>query len=186
MRVLLADETNREPGARAKFFVYGGLILKVDDLSVLDERIASIREATGYQPQDDLKFDTRARPATVDRDAATEAKRQVLTACRDLDAEFIDYVALHDIIKNSDPDDQLLFAANTVISQFNIYLQHVAHDDGICIVDNLPVKASWPRPPASRWAYRRSECEWAGSASARRRLSGRPPFDSRWVRMVLA
>jgi len=147
MRVLLADETNREPGARAKFFVYGGLILKVDDLSVLDERIASIREATGYQPQDDLKFDTRARPATVDRDAATEAKRQVLTACRDLDAEFIDYVALHDIIKNSDPDDQLLFAANTVISQFNIYLQHVAHDDGICIVDNLPVKASWRRPP---------------------------------------
>jgi hypothetical protein len=143
VHILLADETNRQPTHNAKFFVYGGLILQMGDLPLLHDRIAQIRERAGYCAQDDLKFDTHARPTCVPQGAATEAKRQVLEVCRELGAKFIAYVALHDIIQRQDPDDQLLFAANTVISQFNRYLRNVAHDDGICIVDNLPVKGSW-------------------------------------------
>lgn len=143
MQILLADETNRQPSSKARFFVYGGLIMDVARLSELDADIGTIRREAGYLPPDDLKFDTRARPAQVSVEDATEAKRKVIAACIRLDAKFIAYVALHDIIKGKDPDDQVRFAANTVICQFDRYLQNVAHDYGICIVDNLPVKRSW-------------------------------------------
>ena len=143
MRILLTDETNREPGPTVKFFVYGGLILNADDLSPLDAGIAEIRRDLGYSPQDDLKFDTRCRPPCVSISTATEAKRRVIALCKELQAKFIAYVALHDIIKHADPDDQVLFATNTVIRQFNKYLRDVVHDDGICVVDVLPVKHSW-------------------------------------------
>jgi len=143
MHILLTDETNRQPGPKVKFFVYGGLILKADDLSRLDSGVSEIRRDLGYRPQDDLKFDTRCRPDHITIEAATEAKRGVVSLCKDLSAKFIAYVALHDIIKHTDPDTQVLYAANTVISQFNRYLCDVVRDDGICVVDVLPVKHGW-------------------------------------------
>jgi hypothetical protein len=143
MHILLTDETNRKPTPAARFFVYGGLLIDVSRLSEMDAGIASIRREAGFRAQDDFKFGTHTRPKQVSFDAATEAKREVIALCTRVEAKFIAYVALHEIIKGSDPDDQVLFAANTVISQFNKYLRVVANDDGICIVDNLPVKRSW-------------------------------------------
>lgn len=143
MRILLADETNRTPTKGGRFFVYGALILEVEHLRTVDAEVAKIRAEAGYLAGDDFKFDTRSRPAQVSIGEATRAKARVLALCKDLGAQFIVYVALHELIKSTPEDDQVLWAANTVISQYNRYLRDVAKDDGICVVDNLPVRRSW-------------------------------------------
>jgi hypothetical protein len=137
MQILLTDETNRQPSRDIKFFVYGGLILTTETLSTLHANIDTIRSAFGYQPDDELKFDTRARPPHVTIDAATEAKRRVIDLAKRSNCKFIVHVILHDIIANQDADQQLQWAADYVIGRFNKYLTLIG-DDGICIVDNLP------------------------------------------------
>jgi len=143
MHILFTDETNRRPSKKAKFFVYGGLVFDFSRLEDLDRGISEIRRETGYLASDELKFDTNARPTQVTRNGATAAKRKVLGLCRELGARFIACVTLHEIIKNQDPDDQILWAANHVVGRFNRYLREVVDDRGICVVDNLPVKAGW-------------------------------------------
>lgn len=142
MYVLGADETNRVPTQNIKFFVYGGLILPVESLVTLHERIEEIRRNAGYQALDVLKFDTNARPSQVTVTAAKEAKKQVVEACNDLGAKLIVYVILHEIMKNQQPDQHLFWAADYVIGRFNTYLQE-NDDHGICMVDNLPVNGQW-------------------------------------------
>lgn len=143
MYILLADETNRRPTADCKFFVYGGLLLPIAKLSELHSGVELIRKETGYQPGDILKFDTRERPAHVAVEKATEAKQKVVSLCIDLGCRFIAHVILHDIIKNQDPDQHILWAADSVIGRFHKYLDNVAGDDGIVVVDNLPVKGQF-------------------------------------------
>jgi len=140
MQILLTDETNRQPSRDAKFFVYGGLVLTTEALSTLHAEIEEIRRTAGYRPDDELKFDTRARPAHVTIEEATEAKRQVIESAKRSGCIFIVHVILHDIIANQDPDQQVQWAADYVIGRFNQYLTEVS-DDGICIVDNLPNRA---------------------------------------------
>src|SRR5690606_29969555 len=124
------------------FFVYGGLLFPIEHLSTLSREIQTIRDEFGYRDGDVLKFDTNARPHHVPVEAATEAKRRVVQLCRDLRCKFIVCVILHDIIKKQNPDNQVLWAANHVIGRFNLYLQQI-DDDGIVVVDKLPVNADF-------------------------------------------
>lgn len=143
MQILLTDETNRQPSRDAKFFVYGGLVLTPEALCTLHAEVEEIRRAAGYRAGDELKFDTRARPAHVTIEEATEAKRQVIDCAKRSGCIFIVHVILHDIIANQDADQQVQWAADYVIGRFNQYLTDV-NDDGICIVDNLPNRAEFP------------------------------------------
>jgi hypothetical protein len=70
-------------------------------LPELHARIAEIRKANGYLPADRLKFDTNARPKHVSVEAATAAKRDVVSACIACDCKFIAYVILHSIARNT-------------------------------------------------------------------------------------
>lgn len=142
MHVMLTDETNMRPTHDAKFFVYGGLLFPIERLVDLDEDIQAIREAAGYQPEDELKFETHARPDHVSIEAARRAKSQVVDLCLRLDCKFVAHIILHDIIRNQDQDEQLRSAANYVIGRYNYYLQQIG-DHGICVVDNLPVRAQF-------------------------------------------
>jgi len=139
MYILLADETNSRPSASVTFFIYGGLVLPVDHLSRLDEAIAEIRGNAGYKAEDELKFNTRSRPPHVSKDAHAKAKDEVIAVCLELECRFIAHVIHHGIIKNQNPETQLERAANLVIGRYHEYLNQVA-DDGICIIDNLPIK----------------------------------------------
>lgn len=143
MHILLADETNRRPSADCKFFVYGGLLLPVEKLPELHTGVEAIRQETGYKPGDILKFDTRERPTHIPIEKATEAKQKTVSLCITLGCKFIAHVILHDIIKNQDPDQHILWAADSVFGRFHKYLDTVVHDDGIIVVDNLPVKAQF-------------------------------------------
>lgn len=142
MYILLTDETNKQPSDDVKFFVYGGLFFPIDCLPQMHCRIAKIRREFGYQPGDNLKFDTNARPKHVSLEQAKEAKCEVIDLCVDLGCKFIAHIILHDIIRNQNINQQLMWSADYVIGRYNRYLDEV-QDDGICILDNLPVQVQF-------------------------------------------
>lgn len=142
MYLLLTDETNLRPERNAKFFAYGGLIIPLEKLSILDSKIAYIRSRAGFRPADEFKFATPTRPQYVTQEGHTEAKRQVVALCLEHECRFIVHVIHHDIIRNQDKDQQVQWAADYVIGRFNHFLRE-ANANGICIVDNLPVRKQW-------------------------------------------
>ncbi|BCS88117.1 hypothetical protein [Pseudodesulfovibrio sediminis] len=142
MHIMLTDETNRRPSTRNKFFIYGGLVMPVDAVSDLDDGIKHIRQEAGYNSTDVLKFDTNARPEQVAIEACTDAKRQVIALCNELECKFIVHIILHAIIRNQDQDRHVKWAADYVIGRYNKYL-NIVGDDGICVIDNLPCMGQW-------------------------------------------
>jgi hypothetical protein len=141
--ILLTDETNRRPSADSRFFIYGGLLFKVDKLPEIDSAIEKIRQRLHYKPSDHLKFDSNSRPNGVSFDDFVQAKREVIDLCLATGCKFIVHIIHHDIIRNQDPDQHIQWAADYVIGRFNYFLDSEAKDYGICVVDSLPVKAQF-------------------------------------------
>lgn len=137
MFALVTDETNVHPDENARFFVYGGLFFPVEILVALDEGISQIREAAGYIPGDELKFDTHSRPKQVTMEAATVAKNAVVELCIKLDCRFIAYVVLHAIARTRTPQELVAWGASCVLGRFNRFLTE-ADDFGMCLIDRLP------------------------------------------------
>lgn len=137
MYILLTDETNRTHAGKAKFFVYGGLIVGIDQVPVMHTRIAQIREHFGYKPQDTLKFDTNSRPVHVTPDVAAEAKRQVIRACIDSGCKFIAHVVHHEIARTQEIQTVVEWGANQVIGKFQLFLT-LENSYGIVAMDRLP------------------------------------------------
>ncbi len=50
MYLMMTDETNFQPSTRSRFFIYGGLVIPLDRLSILDREIDLIRKEAGYEP----------------------------------------------------------------------------------------------------------------------------------------
>lgn len=143
MYILLTDETNTTPAnAAIRFFAYGGLILKLDDVPALHKQIEKIRAEHGYQAGDVLKFDTRSRPHHVTAAQATDAKHQVLRACIAVGCKFIVYVVHHQIARNRDVEQVIEWGASHVIGKFNYFLG-LENDYGIVAMDRLPDKAQF-------------------------------------------
>ena len=139
MYLLVADETNKNAGGTASFLIYGGLIVDAEKLSSLNSEIEAIRVEAGYTPEDEFKFDTRARPSHVTQKAATDAKRKVIAACIKYEAVVIVQVSSHELIKSQSEEHRLTFAANTILAAYNKFLtEKGAH--GICVLDNMPIK----------------------------------------------
>jgi hypothetical protein len=137
MHFLFTDETNLPNDPNAKFFAYGGLIIPPGRLVELHRGIAKIREEAGYKPQDELKFQTAARPAHIGIKECTKAKNDVVALCIALDCRFIAYVILHQIARNTAVDDLVKWGASHVIGKFNYYLGTV-RSQGVVVVDRLP------------------------------------------------
>lgn len=142
MHLLFTDETNLPADPNAKFFAYGGLIVPADQMVPLDGLIAAARKQAGYQPNDELKFETHARPKAVSVDACSTAKHAVVQACIDCGCKFIVYVVLHAIAKNTPQKELISWGADHVIGKFNFFLsQNASH--GIVVVDRLPGAAEF-------------------------------------------
>lgn len=138
MYLMLTDETNNTPVGQIKFFVYGGLIIPLDQVEALTAKIKKIRQDAGYESGDVLKFDTNARPQHIDHQTCTKVKKRVIEACKKCGCRFIAYLILHDIAKSNDPRQLVTWAADHVIGRFNYFLTN-ADTTGICIIDSLPV-----------------------------------------------
>ena len=74
MYALFIDETNVEPTIEGKFFIFGGLILGINSLQQLDEKIREIRKDAGYKEKDLFKFETHSKPQYVSQEKFNEAK----------------------------------------------------------------------------------------------------------------
>lgn len=151
MHIMLTDETNMSPTSDVRFFAYGGLLFPIEQLVHLDEGVQTIRKKAGYHPEDELKFDTRARPDHITIETATEAKKQIINLCLDLECKFIAYIILHDIIEQEKQKQWLKDAVNHVIARYNYYL-HQINDYGICIIDNPPIRAPF-QYAAEKFSY---------------------------------
>ncbi|MEK6771267.1 MAG: hypothetical protein AABY62_06485 [Pseudomonadota bacterium] len=114
MYLLLTDETNAVPSEKARFFVYGGLIVDLAALPQLDDLVAATRAKFGYKLGDLLKFDTNVRPKHVPLVAATAAKNEVIQACIDVGCKFIAYVVLHAIAKSQPAAEIVAWGGRTV------------------------------------------------------------------------
>jgi hypothetical protein len=137
MHFLFTDETNLPSDPGAKFFAYGGLIIPPGKLSELHAGVAEIRRAAGYRLEDDLKFQTSARPPHVTVEQCTRAKNDVVELCTRLACRFIAYVVLHAIAKNRTTDELVSWGASHVIGKFNYFLGTLPAD-GVVVLDRLP------------------------------------------------
>jgi hypothetical protein len=137
VHLLLTDETNAVPSDKARFFVYGGLVIDFGVLAQLDDLVATTRVKFGYRPGDLLKFDTNARPGQVSLEAATAAKNEVIQACIEVGCKFIAYVVLHAIARSRRADEIVAWGANCVIGKFNYFL-HSVGSYGVVAMDRFP------------------------------------------------
>jgi hypothetical protein len=138
MYCLITDETNLEPSQEIEFFIYGGLFFPIDAHVRLNSEISKIRDEAGYHAKDKLKFDTRVRPSHVTVEAATEAKKQVVSVCLHLGCRFIVYVILHELARNETKDNRVCFGCNSVLARFQKFLRQ-ENEYGIVLADTLPV-----------------------------------------------
>ena len=142
--ILFTDETNTSPTEKIKFFVYGGLFFEIDKLKTLHNKISLIRHKYKYQPSDILKFDTHKRPEHLSIEEATEAKKEVINACIDIDSKFIVYVVHHNIIGSTNKEEEFLWSVIHIIGKFNQFISLPDYDEGgIVVVDRLPVKGDY-------------------------------------------
>jgi len=137
MHFLFTDETNLPSDPAAKFFAYGGLIIPPGKLSDLHSGIVEIRQAAGYRPEDEFKFQTSARPAHLSIEQCTTAKNKVVELCAHLECRFIAYVVLLAIAKTRTTAELVSWGASHVIGKFNYFLSTIAAD-GVVVLDRLP------------------------------------------------
>lgn len=137
MKVLLTDESNLNPSDEVRFFAYGGLVVDSTRVASLSAAIAGIREGLGLQPEEQLKFETRARPKRIEVAQYTAAKAAVIDACIEHDCRFLAYLILHDIARNRTQADLVEFGINTTLLLFDKML--VEDDEhGLVLIDRLP------------------------------------------------
>lgn len=136
MHILFTDETNLPNDPGAKFFAYGGLIVPVEKLPELHNGVEQIRQEAGYNEDDELKFETNARPKQISIEQATKAKGQVVDLCIVLECRFIVYVVLHAISQKTKRADLVNWGANHVMGKFNRFLT-VNESHGIVALDRL-------------------------------------------------
>jgi hypothetical protein len=106
-------------------------------LADLHDGIAEIRKKAGYGPEDELKFQTAARPKHVSIEQCTQAKNAVVDLCIHLGCRFIAYVVLHAIAKGQGVETVISWGATTVIGKFNFFLT-TQRSKGVVVVDRLP------------------------------------------------
>lgn len=133
MHVFMIDETNKNP-VPGDFFVVGGLAFTDAQIAQVHESVTEIRRRHGYQPSDNLKFQTSARPKHVSIDAATQAKQDVIQALSDHGVRMIVYVLLHDIGISQGERNRMAYAINTLASTYHKLLR-LENASGLFLID---------------------------------------------------
>lgn len=134
---LFTDETNQQPSATAKFFIYGGVFVPGDHLLELHNLVQGARDQNDYAPTDEFKFSPASKPPQVTAEKFRRAKRTVLHGCGYLGVRFTACLTLHEIAKHRKLEELVSWGANTIIAGFNRFLQE-EDTTGVCIVDRLP------------------------------------------------
>ena len=141
MYIFLSDETNTDKSKSNNFFIYGGLILNVENFHELHSIIRVCREKAGFKIGDIFKHTYNEKPDYVEMEEFTLAKQKVIEACVKYDCKFIADIVHYEIVKNQDIYEIYDKSINHVLSRFNIFLEQ-KNDFGICLFDNLPINSN--------------------------------------------
>lgn len=136
MLVFIGDETNVTQSKQALFFIYGGLIIHGEKALEASNRIANIRAKWNFEPQHELKFDTRSKPEHLSIEEFTGIKNEVLEICKQLGLQFMAYAVHHSVARNTPRESMWLWALNTLLCQFDFLLKR-ENSHGICLVDRF-------------------------------------------------
>lgn len=99
MHMFLIDETNLNYRAD-RFFILGGLVITVDQISRVDQAVKERRQEFGYRNGDSFKFNTHSRPPHVSVESAKDAKRAIIEDLKNIGVRLIITVVLHQISAN--------------------------------------------------------------------------------------
>lgn len=136
MFVFIGDETNVRQDEKAKFFIYGGLIINLTEAPDICNKVYQIRTSKGYQRCDKLKFETHSRPQQVTIEDFSSCKDRVINMCSNCGVQFMAYVVHHHIAKKHRPETQWLWALKTLLCGYDLFLQR-ENEYGICLVDRF-------------------------------------------------
>lgn len=123
--MLFADEANPEQTDPNKFFIYGGVFIPTSQILSIHVSMEDLRVKYGLQPADQLKFNTRAKPASITAKQHSEIKSEVYKIAVDNDVKFCGYGILHAIARDKSHTDLVEFGANILLAKFNQFLGEV-------------------------------------------------------------
>jgi hypothetical protein len=135
MFVFVGDESNVTQSRQARFFIYGGLIIDADKCLQAANKVIGVRSKYDFPVNGEFKFDSRSKPTHLSKAEFLLAKNEVLAACSELEVRFMAY-AVHHGIASTQRTDLWLWALNTLICQFDLFLQR-EKSHGICLVDRF-------------------------------------------------
>jgi hypothetical protein len=136
--ILFGDETDREQGGRAPFFIYGAIFVPLDRAVELHGAIARIRGGNRFQAGDSLKFSGAELPERISRDVHREATRQVLEAANEAGVRFCAQLVSHEVARGQPQATLVEWGANTVLGAFNKFLVE-QRERGMAVLDRLPI-----------------------------------------------
>jgi hypothetical protein len=123
-----------------RFFVYGAIFVPADNMPPLHTQVERARIGAGLANTDSLKFASKTRPNNMTFEQHRDLKKKVMSLSRNVgDVTFCAQVTLHDLARNKNHDDLVLWGANTVLSKFNQFLRE-RKSFGYALLDKIPVK----------------------------------------------
>jgi hypothetical protein len=112
----------------------------IENLPTLHDEIEKVRKAAGLSDTDSLKFASRTRPDCLTAESHRALKSKVMTLARDVgNVTFCAQVTLHELARNQEHDDLVLWGANTVLGRFNMFLAN-KNSYGYAVLDKVPVE----------------------------------------------
>jgi len=136
---LFTDETNVSP--KHDFLIYGGLAMSDAAMVAAHALVAEIRAKYGFQPGDQLKFQTASRPEMMDYETWTSAKTELIARASEIDElDLIIYVILHAIAKGKLDQERVEYALNALVAHFDMRYLVEKQAYGVVTVDRLDAK----------------------------------------------
>jgi hypothetical protein len=109
----------------------------------LHAEIEKARKTAGYADTDSLKSSSNSRPKSITPEKHRELKNTVMKIARETgNIKFCAQVTLHDLARNQEHDDRVLWGANTILGKFNTFLKE-EKTYGYAVMDRMPVKTPY-------------------------------------------
>jgi len=139
MHLMFGDEADKDAAKDKKFFVYGAIFVPSNSISALHAEVERLRVAAGMSGTDTLKSGTNTKPTGMANDAHRQLKIDVTRAALEKgNVKLCVQVTLHDLARNQDHDDRILYGANTILAKFNQFLA-AQNSYGFAVMDRIPV-----------------------------------------------
>ena len=130
----------RRDRSRTRALFYGAIFAPANSMPLLRTQMEQARKEAGLANTDSLKFASSTPPKGMTFEAHRDLKKTVLSLAREVgNVTFCAQATLHELTRNKDHDDLVLWGANTVLSKFNMFLDgNKSH--GYAVLDKISVE----------------------------------------------